>query len=919
MKRFNSYATYSAAKLLRVVYFLIGAALAFETVGQAQVPDDEIDPIDVRRQRVTLVIPREDVSGGGRFFYVVFRDPSVEEAEEANWSIEDNVVGRGEMGYEGLSRIILAPQTDYTMYAMYADSLMFGSKRFSTPRAGETFTIPSMGFFDLEDADTDLDGLSDVREFVVGTDSLKPDSDGDEVDDAAEIQQGSNPLDGLVAATGIISTATVPGEAFDIIAVNNLAVVAAKAAGVALYNIEASRPPTRIGLVDTPGTGYAVSSFGNFVAVADGASGLTVIDISDPPEAFINFSLSVGSPVTAVTTYGTIAFAGTQSGLVVAVDMVSGAELDRYQGLSGQIWALATKGDVLYALRAGTLSVFRIEDGSMEFVRNVTAQGGIGAGQRPLRIFVGLNKLITTFVNGINVFSISNPEAPTLDIRHSTAQQGWKQIVYNGSGRAVATVSQNSTNDGVHNVGLYDVGETNAGLAFVREFETPGLASSVAIYNGRAYVADSNSGLQVINYLAFDRFGEAPTIELETNAVEGEFEEGKLMSVQALVDDDVQVRNVQFYVNNELRSTDGNYPFAHQIRTPLIEAGVSQFSLRAVATDTGGNMTNSEPLLITLVPDNTPPRIKSVVPRNAAYTGTVNVVTAVVSELIDVSTLTANTFSMLGAGEDALFGTDDDFVPVGTLSFDDSTNRLRWISSTDLANGRYRVSINAPLADLAGNAMAVPFVSTFQVLGFLDSDGDGLPDWWEIEHSLDPFNPNTGNTALPDGEKDLDNDGLKNIGEFLLERNPRNRDTNGDGTWDGNYDTDGDGLTDGQEFNNGTDALKVDSDGDSISDYDEVNEGTNPLVPSSLPPSLVASDSVSFLNAIPGTPPPGEDYFVVASLPASYLNALAVPPEDGVFFSVATLPVSYLNALPLPNEESMTVISGEVSYQANAP
>ena len=56
------------------------------------------------------------------------------------------------------------------------------------------------------------------------------------------------------------------------------------------------------------------------------------------------------------------------------------------------------------------------------------------------------------------------------------------------------TVAANSTNDGAHNVSMYSLGEAGTSLEFISQFETPGLASSVVIYNGRAFVADSAAG-----------------------------------------------------------------------------------------------------------------------------------------------------------------------------------------------------------------------------------------------------------------------------------------------------------------------------------------------------------------------------------------------------------------------------------------
>lgn len=55
-----------------------------------------------------------------------------------------------------------------------------------------------------------------------------------------------------------------------------------------------------------------------------------------------------------------------------------------------------------------------------------------------------------------------------------------------------------------------------------------------------------------------------------------------------------------------------------------------------------------------------------------------------------------------------------------------------------------------------------------------DTDGDGIPDPWEIAHGLDPQYPD-------DADLDYDNSGLNNLQDYLMGLNPFNVDANGDG------------------------------------------------------------------------------------------------------------------------------------------
>ena len=136
------------------------------------------------------------------------------------------------------------------------------------------------------------------------------------------------------------------------------------------------------------------------------------------------------------------------------------------------------------------------------------------------------------------------------------------------------------------------------------------------------------------------------------------------------------------------------------------------------------------------------------------------------------------------------------------------------------------VDPSASVVDKAGipDATEPPFALPVVAYTY-DSDGDGLPDEWELQYGLDPYSAigDDGAYGDPDG------DGLINLYEFLAGTNPQAPDTDNDGISDYNEDSDTDGLTNGTEQDNyWSDPGIVDTDDDELEDLDELLARTDP-------------------------------------------------------------------------------------------
>ncbi|MCC6234417.1 MAG: Ig-like domain-containing protein [Verrucomicrobiales bacterium] len=852
------------------------------------------------------------------------------------------VVQRGHAGAAGIAfaELILAPQTTYDIVILQEATLHEGLLRLTTGQSGSRLTLPPILIKEPTSWDFDGDGLHDLGEFALGTDPRLADSDGDGVNDAAEIRQGTNPLDGTPLATGVIGSARTPGTATDIAAAEELVVTANDTAGVSLFSVADPFSPVQLASVDTPGRALAVAVNRDWIAVADGASGLAILDAQNPSASQISRQLRLPAFARAVALAGDLAFVGLDDGSVQRVDLRQGTLLDRLSLGTTAIQDLTLDGDRLLVLSVGRLHVLPLDGGDLLPGASIDADASLGAGGRRLRVFAADGLAFATSITGFSVFDVSEPLTPRLVRRHDTSQRGWKQIVPNGNGLAVAAVSPNSTDDGPHDVSLYEVGIDGTTNRFLATFPTPGLAAAVVIHHGLAYVADGTAGLQVVNYLAFDRAGQPPAVSLSASfpLAPARAEEGKLARLTAQVRDDVQVRHVEFYVDGREVASDGSFGFDARFLTPVRSATRPSFTVRARAVDTGGNATWSEEIRVELVPDATPPRVIHRYPAPGAIESDVRAWTTTFNEPVQPDTLTTETLSLRGAGEDGRFGTSDDLrISAADLAWRGQANTVTYSFAEALPGGLYEARLRPPIADLAGNPLSAEVTWTFWILGGIDTDRDGIPDAIEAALGTNPELADSDRNGVPDGAEDFDRDGLRSSWELVNGMDPRLPDSDNDGVSDALGDLDNDGVNNRAEHDRGLNARSPDSDGDGWDDNGELASGSDPLSATSAPAVLLVSTSATYLNAVPETPPAGTSRTAAspsvsflnaapASLPSgtpvtaasalvAFLNAIPEVPPAGTPIQSASPIVSFINAVPESVREPVTAVSPVVSYR----
>ena len=289
-------------------------------------------------------------------------------------------------------------------------------------------------------------------------------------------------LKGTLDTTGTANDVTISG---------NYAYVADQASGLQIIDISNPAAPTLAGTVDTTGNAVGVAISGNHAYVADGNNGVQVINISNPASPSLTATFNVIGIAYGVAISGNYAYVayGVHGLRVIDISNPASPTLAGTYDTTGTAVGVAISGNYAYVADANTgLQVINISNPTSPTLAGTYDTTGTANGVA----ISGNYAYVADGVDGLQVIDISNPANPSLTATLDTS----------GSARGI-TISGNVAYvaDGFSGLHFVDISNP-ASPSLTATLDTTGGANGVTVSGNYAYVGDGTSGLQVINISA---------------------------------------------------------------------------------------------------------------------------------------------------------------------------------------------------------------------------------------------------------------------------------------------------------------------------------------------------------------------------------------------------------------------------------
>ena len=222
----------------------------------------------------------------------------------------------------------------------------------------------------------------------------------------------------------LVGSYDTPGYAYGVQVVGNYAYVADGGTGVQIIDISNPTNPTRKGSYDTPNLAIDVQVVGDYAYVADYWSGLQIIDISNPTNPTRKGNYDTPDLTYVVQVVGNYAYvADFDSGLQI-IDISNPTNPTRKGNYDTSGYASRVQVVGNYAYVADDYSGLQIIDISNP--TNPTRKGSYDTSDLALGVqVVGNYAYVANGSSGLQIIDISNPTNPTLKGNYDTSGYAW--------------------------------------------------------------------------------------------------------------------------------------------------------------------------------------------------------------------------------------------------------------------------------------------------------------------------------------------------------------------------------------------------------------------------------------------------------------------------------------------------------------
>ena len=294
----------------------------------------------------------------------------------------------------------------------------------------------------------------------------------------------------------VVGSIDTPGDAQGILVVNDFAYIADGSSGLRIIDVSDPENPDELGSYDTPGISRAVFVVGDYAYAADFGSGLRIIDISDPenPEevgALERWQMNAWD----VCVEGDYAYVADESQGHSSLSIINISDPENPDEIStvetpGNARGVAVNGNYAYLAAAG--GGLRIID-----VSNPDDPDEVGSFDTPGQAFdvviVRDYAYVAQWADGLIVVDVSDPENPA-EVGSFDTEGEAMGIDVRGNSAFVA-----DRDEGLRIIDITDPED----MSEVAAYNTPGLATRLQVVGDLAYVADGEEGLIILDVTDF--------------------------------------------------------------------------------------------------------------------------------------------------------------------------------------------------------------------------------------------------------------------------------------------------------------------------------------------------------------------------------------------------------------------------------